>query len=141
MSTSATAPVLEYRGRALDENACGSNSIWVLAKWLLEGTPVFVPLQPGDGTRYTLYVAPVDTAASTPDSGLAREDVRHALMIVRLDGATPRGAALLTAEEMREQTGDLSGLTDGEAWATQVLAWWLAHLAGHMRRLAADDTR
>jgi hypothetical protein len=117
---------LFYRGRTLTPDPVGGTLHDVADRLNIE-RPVIVHLEPGDGTRYDLVLAPI----LLEEGGI--EIVSH-LCVTRTvdgpDGGFRAGAVLVhcDAADPDYWLGEIRRLADGHAWTEQLFDWWFRKL-------------
>lgn len=107
---------LDYFGKPLrwepvrsDEPDC--------AEAVRQGVPLYVVLEPGDGTRYDLVVSRLARAERLPGEPMQ-------FVVSRIQSGTHVASQLFDAEKP-----DASAIANGNDWSATVLAWWLSELA------------
>jgi hypothetical protein len=112
---------LTYHGKPLCADPAGM-SLAELALLLNAGRTVQLYLEPGDGTRYDLIIAPVmdgdiiDTLLVGRTTGKGGE-FRAGALLPNLDSATPEYCH-----------AEVERLANGYAWSLHLLMWWFGKL-------------
>ena len=122
---------LEYRGKKMEfvpVNVLPSDMI----RLIHQGVPQVVILEPGDATRYTLLLIPLDRGDNVVghlDSiGIQGEDAERYLFVSKLSPDACPGTFVPFGPDATVGTYDVLDLTSNE-WSRELLAWWLTSLA------------
>jgi hypothetical protein len=120
---------LAYHGRAM--NAEPTNmALADVAERLRQGHPVYVDLQPGDGTRYEFVLLPLDGVMSGGGDlvGVPDWEPGH-LMVTRLVGPDPVASVIISAvPDEALGLSEFVPLSRNNEWTVMVLEWWTARL-------------
>lgn len=130
---------LMYHGRPLTPQPAGAIMLGEYVQMLLDGGSVSLYLEPGDGTRYCLTIAPVRWREERDEMV-----VLERLAVVRSSGSGGdfRSAALLPDPNESDEIyyeDEIHRLADGNEWTMQVFNWWFGILWERIR--AAEDAR
>lgn len=125
MKRSAAFPALPYYGKEMRPYV-HADTLESVVDRLRRGQMVPIHLEPGDGTRYSLFVS---WPGALPDHIVPMtfhrtpEDARDALMVTRVLGDDFR-----TIEWHPDHENDIYALANSNTWTVTVLAWFLRGL-------------
>jgi hypothetical protein len=121
---------LDYNGRPMEFvpiNVLPSRMLQLLH----QGTPQVVILEPGDATRYTLLLLPLDlgdnVSAHLDSVGIPPNSCDEYLFVSALSDQLSRGEWLPFGPGRTVGTYDLVNISTNE-WSREFLAWWFTEL-------------
>jgi len=124
------APELLYHGRPMTFTPINVSLTHLIAT-LHQNVPQVVILEPGDATRYTLLLVPLnlgdDVSAHLDAVGIPSDAADGYLFVSKLDTHECPGTWIPFGSGLTVGTYDLPALT-GNAWSCELLAWWFTHL-------------
>ena len=112
----------ESKKRELQPNPLGI-TLKQVAKFLVEGKPLTVELEPGDATRYELALIPM--WADLMNLGNYGEERETSLLVVRSVGGTPTTAQVVLLER---DFKELYRISNQNEWTEQLFSWWFSLL-------------
>lgn len=99
-----------------------------VAKHLIADSSVVVILEPGDATRYTYHLCPMNVAGvrgHLRGIGIPSDQAHYYILVTRIDTMQPRsGLVRLDRKIGRWMTCDI----EPNPWSAEVLAWFLINL-------------
>lgn len=102
-----------------------------MLRLLHQGVPQVVILEPGDATRYTLLILPLDRGDNVVTHlqaiGIQEEDAERYLFVSKLSCNECPGTFVPFGPDVPVGTYDVLELTENE-WSRRLLAWWLTTL-------------
>lgn len=122
---------LEYRPGVQMTFAPVNVPVVDMIRLLHQGVAQVVILEPGDATRYTLLIFPLDrgdnVSAHLDAIGIRGEDAHRYLFVSKLSPDECPGTFVLFGADVPVGTYDVVELTENE-WSRELLAWWLTTL-------------
>ena len=121
---------LEYRPGHKMVFAPINVSVTDMIRLLRQGVPQVVILEPGDATRYTLLLLPLDhdnVGAYLDSVGIREEAAERYLFVAKLSYDECPGTWVPFGPGGHVGTYDVTELSDN-GWSHELLAWWLTNL-------------
>lgn len=136
MTTERTDPAdprdLTYNGRAITLDRCDP-PLEDIATAVTDGRPVYVVLQPGDGTRYDLMVSPLPVSGTRGLAGWRPSEVvaMVAVTYLREDAEGAYRTALVRVD--RDPATHQFAALHPNPWTGLLLTWFWAHVVDAVR--------
>ena len=124
---------LMYQGRkALKFQPVNHHDMVDVIAAIHAGMPQVVILEPGDATRYTLLLMPLQAMSSVTDHlgefGIEPYRAHEYMYVARLDVENCPGTWVPFGENRLVERWNVEPLGNQNVWSERVIAWWLTEL-------------
>ncbi len=119
-----TREPITYAGRPLDFTPVEGQSIEGIAESLVHGSAVFVQLQPGDATRYDLFLVPVNGPNLTVTGHGLRDPFARWVWLTPVNAVTQGAGGAFVDLSHATHSRDLADLYRNE-WTAVAMAHFL----------------